>query len=204
MIGKFRTQLKKLKISVEKAYKIFDPNNYGRVQKRSFVDDCLGMNLQFTEDELEKIFIAICQTGDKKGGDDANPNDRDKTVTHTRFNYKQLQEAILAPGDENWLYQSCIRIHSMALQKGLSYKRLFNQWKDKASKSPQGKLNDKELGQGLKRLKAGLSNEEIEKLVGALPYDSKDGAISAVEFEKYVLDAARKLEAERSYQNMIL
>ena len=34
---------------------------------------------------------------------------------------------MLVRQDENWLYQAYIKIHSVARQKGLSYKRLFNQ-----------------------------------------------------------------------------
>jgi hypothetical protein len=45
LLTKFRAQLKKLKISVEKAYKTFDPNNYGRVQKKDFIQDCQTMGL---------------------------------------------------------------------------------------------------------------------------------------------------------------
>jgi len=125
-------------------------------------------------------------------------------VSTTRFNYKQLQEAVLVQRDENWLYQACIKIHSVALQKGLSYKRLFSQWRDKQSKTQPGRLTEKELGQGLKRLKAGLTTDEIEKLCGSIHYDGKDIAISALDFEKFVTEGARKLETERSFQKMIL
>jgi len=45
LLSKFRSQLKKNRISVEKAYKTFDPNNYGRVQKKDFIHDCLTMGL---------------------------------------------------------------------------------------------------------------------------------------------------------------
>jgi hypothetical protein len=40
LLSKFRAQLKKSKISVEKAYKTLDPNNHGAVQKKDFVQDC--------------------------------------------------------------------------------------------------------------------------------------------------------------------
>jgi Ca2+-binding EF-hand superfamily protein len=40
LLGKFRAQLKKNKISVDKCYKILDPNNHGTVQKKDFVQDC--------------------------------------------------------------------------------------------------------------------------------------------------------------------
>jgi len=106
--------------------------------------------------------------------------------------------------DENWLYQACIKIHSVVLQKGLSYKRLFTQWRDKQSKTQAGRLTERELAQGLKRLKAGLTADEIEKLCGALHYDGKDTSVSALDFEKHVIDCARKLETEKSFERMIL
>jgi Ca2+-binding EF-hand superfamily protein len=56
----------------------------------------------------------------------------------------------------------------------------------------------------LKRLKAGLTADEIEKLCGSLQYEGKDAAISAHDFEKFVVDGARRLEAERSFERMIL
>lgn len=53
-------------------------------------------------------------------------------------------------------------------------------------------------------MKAGLTTDEIDKLCGALRYDGKDTAISATDFEKHVIDGARKLETERSFERMIL
>ena len=91
-----------------------------------------------------------------------------RPTTYTRFTYKQLYEAVLVPRDENWLFQSCIKIHSVTLQKGLSYKRLFNQWRDKDSKTTAGRLNERELANGLKKLKAGLTQDEIDKLCSSL------------------------------------
>lgn len=111
---------------------------------------------------------------------------------------------MLVQRDENWLFQACIKIHAVTLQKGLSYKRLFTQWRDKQSKTQPGRLGEKELAQGLKRLKAGLTTDEIDKLCGALRYDGKDTAVSATDFEKHVIDCARKLETERSFERMIL
>lgn len=53
-------------------------------------------------------------------------------------------------------------------------------------------------------MKAGLTADDIEKLCSSLPYEGKDIAISAVAFEKFVIDGARKLETEKSFQKMIL
>jgi hypothetical protein len=59
--------------------------------------------------------------------------------------------------DENWLYQAYIKIHSVVLQKSLTYKRLFTQWREKNSKTAAGRLAQSELLSGLKKLKAGLT-----------------------------------------------
>ena len=63
----------------------------------------------------------------------------------------------------------------------------------------------------MNRLKAGLTNDEIselvEKLRNSLPDEgqgNKEQEISALAFDKFVQDGARKLESERSYQKMIL
>ena len=66
--------------------------------------------------------------------------------------------------DENWLYQAYIKIHSVVLQKSLTYKRLFNQWREKNSKTGASRLSKSELVSGLKRLKAGLTQDEISRL----------------------------------------
>jgi Ca2+-binding EF-hand superfamily protein len=50
-----------MKISVEKAYKTFDPNNIGSVQKKEFIEQCFSLGLNFSEDELVKLFENICQ-----------------------------------------------------------------------------------------------------------------------------------------------
>ena len=207
LLSKFRAQLKKNRISVEKAYKTFDPNNHGTVQKKDFVQDCLSMGLQFSEDELLRLFQSICTQGAKKTSStdqQTQQQERAQPSALTRFSFKQLQEAVLVQRDENWLFQACIKIHSVVLQKGLSYKRLFTQWRDKQSKTTQGRLNERELAQGLKRLKAGLTTDEIEKLCGALQYEGKDSSVGALDFEKHVIECAKKLETERSFERMIL
>lgn len=183
--------------------------NSGSVQRTDFLLECPSMGLQFSEEELNKLFESICdQGGKKKEGRETQANkDLDAVVrptTYTRFTYKQLYEAVLVPRDENWLFQSCIKIHSVTLQKGLSYKRLFNQWRDKDSKTAAGRLNERELANGLKKLKAGLTQDEIDKLCSSLQYEGKDISIGALGFEKAVTDNARKLESERSFQRMIL
>lgn len=85
--------------------------------------------------------------------------------------------------DEKWLFNSYIKIHGLVLQKNLSYRRLFNLWKEKGSKSGNFKLNQKELRVGLKKLRAGLTTDEIEKLLGNVPFGGKDNTISADDFK---------------------
>ena len=94
---------------------------------------------------------------------------------------------MLVKRDENWLFQSFIKIHGVVLQKNLSYKRLFTQWREKNSKTQQGRLSSKELKIGLKKLRAGLTQDEIEKLISSVPFEGKDNSISAVDFERIVV-----------------
>lgn len=171
------------------------------------MQECLALGLQFSEEELLRVFQSICAVAAKKSrSNDQQTQQQERRLPSalTRFTYKQLQEAVLVQRDENWLYQACIKIHSVVLQKGLSYKRLFTQWREKQSKTAAGRLTEKELAQGLKRLKAGLTTDEIEKLCGALQYEGKDSSVGAGDFEKHVRDCARKLETERSFERMIL
>jgi len=81
---------------------------------------------------------------------------------------------------------------------------LFNQWRDSQSKTTAGRLNEKELANGLKKLKAGLTADEIEKICSNQTYSGKDLSISSSEFENEVRESARKLESERSFERMIL
>ena len=100
-----------------------------------------------------------------------------------RFTFKQLHDAVLLARDEKWLFNSYIKIHGLVLQKNLSYRRLFTQWREKNSKSGTHRLTQKELRGGLKRLRAGLTTDEIEKLLGNIPFSGKDNAISADDFK---------------------
>lgn len=132
--------------------------------------------------------------------------ERVQPTAYSRFNYKQLQEAVLVQRDGNAKFLACIKIHAMALQKGLSYRRLFQQWRDKSQRSQNstGRLTEKELVAGLKKLRAGLTSDEVEKLCSSLPYEGKEQSISFSEFEQEVRSNARKLEAERSFERMML
>ena len=47
-------------------------------------------------------------------------------------------------------------------------------------------MNEKELASGLKKLKAGLTSDEVDKLCGSLNYEGKDLSISASQFEDYI------------------
>jgi hypothetical protein len=65
LIAKFRMQLKKRNISVEKAYKQFDPSDNKFVFLHDFTHECVMLGLEFAEEELAKIFEFICQVGAK-------------------------------------------------------------------------------------------------------------------------------------------
>jgi Ca2+-binding EF-hand superfamily protein len=61
LLSKLRAQFKKLKLTVDRAYKLFDQNNSGQVDKNQFIYVCQTMDLPFNEDELEKLFDSICE-----------------------------------------------------------------------------------------------------------------------------------------------
>jgi hypothetical protein len=93
LLSKFRSQLKRSRISVEKAYKIFDPQGFGTVQKKDFVQCCMSLGLNFSEDDLISLFGCICVQGTKKstsGDQQTQQAERSAPTTGTRFNYKQL------------------------------------------------------------------------------------------------------------------
>jgi Ca2+-binding EF-hand superfamily protein len=90
------------------------------------------------------------------------------------------------------------------LQKNVSYKRLFSLWRDKNSKTQQGRLSSKELKAGLKKLRAGLTMDEIDKLISNIPFEGKDNSIAASLFESIVVQGAKKLEDEKQYEKLLL
>ena len=90
----------------------------------------------------------------------------------------------------------------MVLQKNSTYKRLFTQWREKNSKTTSGRLTAKELRVGLKKLRAGLSQDEIEKLITSISFEGRDSSISAADFERLVVQGAKKLESDRSYEKL--
>ena len=65
LVSKFRQQLKKKGLSVEKLYKIYDPEDHKFVFRHDFISESLMIELEFTEEELSKIFDFICQVGTK-------------------------------------------------------------------------------------------------------------------------------------------
>jgi len=110
-----------------------------------------------------------------------------KASSTTRFTFKKLHDAILVQRDENWIYNAYIKIHGMVLQKNTTYKRLFTQWRDKTTKAAAGRLGARELRIGLKKLRAGLTQDEIEKLMNSIPFEGKDSSIAAMDFERIVI-----------------
>ena len=68
--------------------------------------------------------------------------------------------------DIDWIYKAYIKINSKVQQMGLTYKRLFNSWKGKKGNESEGvKCSSTEIKNGLKKMKAGLSSDEVDKLV---------------------------------------
>jgi hypothetical protein len=49
-----------------------------------------------------------------------------------------------------------------------------------------------------------LSQDEIEKLLNSIPFEGKDSSISATDFERIVVQGAKKLEQEREYEKLAL
>jgi hypothetical protein len=143
LIAKFRQQLKRLNYTVEKLYKAYDPKDLRFVFKNDFIDTSMLLGIEFSEDELQRIFETFCKQGEK---------DQSKT---TRFSFKQMHDTLLVQRDINWIFNAYIKIHSLVVQKGLTYKRLFTQWK--TGKAPAGRLQATEIANGLKKLKAGLT-----------------------------------------------
>mmetsp|Transcript_43812 Transcript_43812/g.42306 ORF Transcript_43812/g.42306 Transcript_43812/m.42306 type:complete len:83 (+) Transcript_43812:1933-2181(+) len=57
---------------------------------------------------------------------------------------------------------------------------------------------------GLKKLRAGLTQDEIEKLMNSIPFEGKDSAIGYSDFEKLVVQGAKKLEEEKIYEKLVI
>lgn len=65
---------------------------------------------------------------------------------------------------------------------------MFTQWK--TGKAAAGRLTASEIASGLKKLKAGLTQDEIDKLVAQLKYEGKELTISDRDFEQTVISGA--------------
>ena len=58
-MSKFRQQLKRLNLTPEKAYKGYDEQDLRSVGKNDFIDISCAMALDFTTEELTRIFHII-------------------------------------------------------------------------------------------------------------------------------------------------
>lgn len=65
LVAKFRQQLKRLNYTVEKLYKAYDPKDLRFVFKNDFIDTSMLLGIEFSEDELLKIFETFCKQGEK-------------------------------------------------------------------------------------------------------------------------------------------
>jgi len=169
-MAKYRQQMKRLNLNIDKCYRMYDEQDVRYVFKNDFVDISLAIGFDFSFEELINIFNIICEQGSKaKQTSDQQEQVNQKAIqdNKTRFNLTQFTNALQDNRDENWMFQAYIKIHSTVLQKSLTYKRLFNTWKDKKSKSGSLRLNQVELTNGLKRLKAGLTMDEVSRLCQA-------------------------------------
>jgi Ca2+-binding EF-hand superfamily protein len=53
-------------------------------------------------------------------------------------------------------------------------------------------------------MKAGLTQDEIQKLCSSISYEGKDQSFGYADFEKLVVQGAKKLENDRAYQKLLL
>ena len=187
--------MKKYSISVERFYKLMDPENHGTIFLNEFITAAYQEGLEFSSEELVKIFEHMA-TGGK-------PEETAKVKVYS-LTFKQLHDSILVSKDENWIFHCFIKIHGVVLQRGSSYKRLFKIWREKNSRSGADRLNSKELKAGLKKLKAGLSPAEIDKIVNSFTFDGKDMGLGAADFERTVAEGAKKLEQEKSFEKLLI
>lgn len=65
LVAKFRQQLKRLNYTVEKLYKAYDPKDVRFVFKNDFIDTSMLLGIEFSEEELIKIFETFCRQGEK-------------------------------------------------------------------------------------------------------------------------------------------
>ena len=72
LMSKYRQQLRKMNMTPEKAYKHYDEGDLRFVFKGDFIDISMALGLDFSEEELIKIFFIIC----KQGTDAVEPNDQ--------------------------------------------------------------------------------------------------------------------------------
>ena len=56
LMSKYRQQLKKLNMTPEKAYKMYDESDLRFVSKHAFIDISMAHGFDFSQDELLKIF----------------------------------------------------------------------------------------------------------------------------------------------------
>jgi len=57
-------------MDVDKAYKAYDPEDIRYVFRHDFIDTSMALQLEFSEEELSKIFYIICGEEEKKNDND--------------------------------------------------------------------------------------------------------------------------------------
>ena len=66
LMSKFRSQLKRHGLGVEKAWRQFNPDGLPHVFRHDFINIACMTGLNFSEEELNIIFEAICKEGSQQ------------------------------------------------------------------------------------------------------------------------------------------
>jgi hypothetical protein len=81
--------MKRLNLTVEKLYKAYDPKDLRYVFKNDFIETSMLLGLEFSEEELIKIFEGFCAHGEKDN----------QKQQQTRFTFKQMHDCLLVQKD---------------------------------------------------------------------------------------------------------
>jgi hypothetical protein len=99
LLTKFRTQLRNRKVPVDRLYSEMDQSRLGKVTRDEFFMVAHHYQLNFSDEEMEKLFTAICEQGTQKTQSrdmQVQQEDAAAATAYQRFDYKQLQAAVSA------------------------------------------------------------------------------------------------------------
>jgi len=106
-MAKYRQQMKRLNLNIDKCYRMYDEQDVRYVFKNDFVDISLAIGFDFSFEELINIFNIICEQGSKaKQTSDQQEQVNQKAIqdNKTRFNLTQFTNALQDNRDENWMF----------------------------------------------------------------------------------------------------